>query len=493
MVSAGDVASCALLQDGRVYCWGMQNRGRLGNGVAEGIILGLSNTAESAGPVPLVGGAGATIVEIAQTHACALLDTGDVQCWGDAARGKLGYGQGDNLHLGTATRPADDLGVVPIGGTAVDMAVGRFHVCVLLTTAQVRCWGDFDAGRAGQGGGPFNASFVGDDEPASAASLIPTIGGVDVLSVSAGRFATCMLLVGGSVQCFGGAASGILGYNGGSLHAIGDDEPANAGGLVGLMPGRTAVQVAMGGYVVCALLDDGRVQCWGRSPAHGSSISSQFMLGDNEPASDAGYLGLVGTGATATRVTCGERHCCVILATGGLQCWGENPSGQLGYGHTIDTTVAGGTAPANSNGLVPMSSGGGDVVVWADGGVLHTCAVLSTGEMRCWGDNANGQLGLNNAATAVGDDEAVWSVGFVTVPVVATPLCTPSSSPSASPSGTGSPSATPSSSPSASPSGTGSPSATPSSSPSVSQSAPARARACRSTGQMKPSQVCVVQ
>lgn len=87
---------------------------------------------------------------------------------------------------------------------------------------------------------------------------------------------------------------------------------------MGLMPGHTAVQAVMGGWVACALLDDGRVQCWGRRPGHGSSLFTGLKLGDNEPASDGGTVALV-NGSTATFVTCGESHCCAILLGGDLQ------------------------------------------------------------------------------------------------------------------------------------------------------------------------------
>jgi FG-GAP-like repeat/Regulator of chromosome condensation (RCC1) repeat len=77
----------------------------------------------------------------------------------------------------------------------------------------------------------------------------------------------------------------------------------------------------------------------------------------------------------------GAAHNCAITAAGGVQCWGANYSGQLG-----DGTLYPRTRPVN---VVGLSSGVIAIASYA----LHTCAVLATGTVKCWGDNTDGQLG----------------------------------------------------------------------------------------------------
>jgi alpha-tubulin suppressor-like RCC1 family protein len=107
------------------------------------------------------------------------------------------------------------------------------------------------------------------------------------------------------------------------------------------------------------------------------------------------------------QITAGANHTCVLLDRGAVRCWGENKNGQLGYGHTHD--IGDKQLPASA-GDVPL---GGRAVQISAGG-LHTCAVLDTGRLRCWGDNEWGQLGYGHKRN-IGDDETPASAGDVPV------------------------------------------------------------------------------
>ncbi|MFP2900916.1 RCC1 domain-containing protein [Corallococcus sp. 4LFB] len=103
-------------------------------------------------------------------------------------------------------------------------------------------------------------------------------------------------------------------------------------------------------------------------------------------------------GEKAVQLATGLGHTCALLSTGRVRCWGANASGQLGLGHT---RAIGDDEPIASVGTVDL---GGARALRITAGDRHTCALLTSGHVRCWGDNTHGQLGLGHTDT-LGDDE----------------------------------------------------------------------------------------
>jgi alpha-tubulin suppressor-like RCC1 family protein len=99
-------------------------------------------------------------------------------------------------------------------------------------------------------------------------------------------------------------------------------------------------------------------------------------------------------------------HACAILANGAVRCWGFGADGRLGYGNP--SNIGDDETPA-SVGDVPV--GGATIQL---SGFSHTCALLDTGKIRCWGFNDFGQLGYGNTEE-LGDDETAASAGDVPV------------------------------------------------------------------------------
>jgi alpha-tubulin suppressor-like RCC1 family protein len=405
-VVAGYAHTCALLDTGAVRCWGHGSTGKLGYGNTEDI--GDDESPASAGEVP-VGGL-ATDISAGSSHVCALTGTGAVRCWGWSHYGQLGYGNADDIG---DDEPAMSLGPVPLweeapppdtdsetgtetetgsGGIASAVAAGGSHVCALMETGAVSCWGV--GGLLGYG----NTEDIGDDEaPASAGNV--DVGGT-VMGMAAGRGHTCALLDPGAVRCWGANAYGQLGY--GHTQTIGDDEAPASAGDVDL--GGTAVAVATGGDHTCVLLDTGAVRCWGRNGSGQLGYGHTQDIGDDEVPSTAGDVDL---GGTAIQVTAGYEHTCAVLDTGAVRCWGNNNSGRLGYGNS----------EAIGDDELPSVAGDVDVGGIAIGittGANHACALLESGAVRCWGENWYGQLGYGNSED-IGDDELPSVAGDVDV------------------------------------------------------------------------------
>jgi hypothetical protein len=222
--------------------------------------------------------------------------------------------------------------------------------------------------------------------------------------VSAGDAHTCALLDNGTVRCWGFSADGQLGY--GSTTTVGDDESPASVGPVNLGVGRAATAIAAGSYHTCAVLDDGHVRCWGSTFYGQVGYPRTSTIGDDEAPGAVGPLDL-GTGRTATAITAGARHTCALLDGGDVRCWGDADNGQLGYGNI--NRIGDDEAPGS---VGPVDLGAARTARAITAGAYHTCALLDTGAVRCWGYGLNGQLGYGNTAS-VGDDETPASVGTV--------------------------------------------------------------------------------
>jgi len=384
-VTTGASHTCALLNTGSVRCWGEGRAGQLGYG--NHYKIGDDETPASAGNVNV----GGTVSQISagREHTCALLSTGAVRCWG---AGQLGYGNTD--HVGDDETPAS-AGDVSVGGPVTQVAAGGRHTCALLSTGAVRCWGEAFAGQLGYG----DTDQVGDDEtPASASDV--NVGAL-VIQIEAGDRHTCVLLSTGAVRCWGSGNDGRLGY--GNETTIGDNEaPATAGNV---NVGGTVVQIAAGDEHTCALLDTGRVRCWGRGQFGRLGYGNTNDIGDDETPASARDVNVAGPVVRVVRIAAGGRHTCALLDTGAVRCWGS--AEQLGYGEGVDigdSETPASAGDVNVGGRVSEISAGRD----------HTCAVLITGAVRCWGRGREGQLGYGNE-DSIGDNDLPSTAGDVPV------------------------------------------------------------------------------
>jgi alpha-tubulin suppressor-like RCC1 family protein len=312
-----------------------------------------------------------------------LLTSEDVKCWGDGADGRLGLlnteSIGDNET--PATVGTVDLGV---GVKAKQVVAGGTHTCALRTSGNVMCWG---LGTDGQLGYGATASIGNIESPASAGTVY--LGdGVEVEEIAAGFSHSCALLTTGDIMCWGSGTFGKLGYS--NVDAIGDTEHPASAGTVNIGAGVTAKQVATSssGDSTCALLTTDDVMCWGRNNYGQLGYGNQDDIGDDEHPASAGTVNL-GAGAAVKQIAVGGFHTCAVLTTGDVKCWGLNNHGQLGYGNTDDI---GDNETPDSVGMVNL----GGTAEYVAAGQFHTCALLTTGDVMCWGNSGYGQLGYGN-------------------------------------------------------------------------------------------------
>jgi len=412
-VTTGYSHTCVLISNGRVTCWGYGADGELGTGTTATIGDTETAAANpvNGGFVRMPSGQGAVDVSAGSFHTCALLVGGEITCWGYGGDGALGYGNTNNIGdtETPATNPAN-FGIVllPSGHTAVAIAAGDTHTCAILDNGEVSCWGDGSDGRLGYG----NTLPIGDNEDPSGETttggIVSLPGGKGAVAIDAAGASTCAILTTGRVTCWGSGANGRLGY--GNTNAIGDTEtPATnpvSAGLVALPGNLTAIDISVGANHACAVLSDHTLTCWGYGGAGQLGYGNGNSIGDTEtPATNpvsGGRVQLPGA-QTVAAVEPGSSHTCAQLTSGDVACWGNGPAGQLGYGNT-DIIGDDETPAANAvNGGVLALPGGQDALR-LDTNSAHSCAVLADGAVSCWGNGTDGRLGYGNT-NHIGNDE----------------------------------------------------------------------------------------
>lgn len=387
-MSVGAFHSCARFDDGSLRCFGSTLHSGLGLG-SNFALLGDDEPASSAADV-VIGGRVAQI-SASWYQTCALLASGKIRCWGNAGDGRLGYANNETIGDDESPIAAGD---VQLGGLVLSVATGPDHSCAVLEGGNVRCFGKNDDYQLGYS----SPVSIGDDELPESAPFVDVGGKVKQLAL--GLTHSCALLETGSVRCWGTGNGGQLGY--GHDGIIGDDETPASAGDIDL--GGAATQITAGLAHTCALLDTGKVRCWGRGYDGLLGYGNVDHIGDDETPASAGD---VDVGGTVKQVSAGDYATCALLTDGTVRCWGSSQMGELGQGN--DEIIGDDETPAS---VPPVDVGG--VVTQLDVGFLHVCATLETGKARCWGRATTGALGYGNVEN-IGDDETPASAGDVPV------------------------------------------------------------------------------
>lgn len=388
-ITTSETHTCALLSNKKVKCWGLNSSGALG--YPGNAIIGDNETPSSIGFVDV--GEDVEKVIAGDDHTCALLSSKKVKCWGSNAYGSLGTGNTDEIHVPkygnfvSLTRPA------------ADIAGGSWHSCAArsydgTSRMQIICWGR-NKGRLGYG---FSQD-VGRNPRANAGDQQTPFEG-EIREMAAGGQNTCVLTADKKLKCWGLSPQNALGLN----KTIGDDEAPSTIGFVNM--GGDVEHISSGPSHACAIMSNSKVKCWGYGGYGQLGYGNSNSIGDDETPASIGY---VDVGADVEQISAGGQfHTCAVLSNKKLKCWGVNIDGQLGYGNR--NMIGYSNTPA-SVGFVDV--GDDDVERVATGG-SHTCVLLSSHNMKCWGKGQYGVLGYGNEAD-IGADNTPASVE--TIPV----------------------------------------------------------------------------
>jgi alpha-tubulin suppressor-like RCC1 family protein len=394
-IAAGFDHTCAILHNGSVRCWGNGSSGQLGQGNTDGLGLTTGTLPDSVPPVDLGPGRTALQISAGYDHTCALLDDHSVLCWGSGAAG--GLGQGDQYPIGDDETPGS-VGPVDLGEghTAVEVAAGANYSCAILDDGSVKCWGAGTYGELGYG----NTTNVNDPSTVGPVNLG---AGRTAVGIGASANHTCVIVNTGDVMCWGLNFIGALGYgyNENVNPNIGDDETPDSVGTIDL-GGHTALEVTGGDHFTCAVLDDHTARCWGSSwrGFTGYPGGNDYYSPPTEPID-------LGAGRTVLSIEGAADHSCALLDDHSVRCWGFGDDGRLGYGNTDD--VGDNETPGYAG---PINLGPGRTAVEVSAGRWHSCALMDTGAVRCWGEGSF--LGYGNQIS-IGDNETPDAAGPVSL------------------------------------------------------------------------------
>lgn len=391
-VAASDTHTCALVDGGEVQCWGANTYGQAGQ----------TSGASIAVPTAVAGITTASQIAVGDDHTCALVAGGEIRCWGNNGSGRLGNG--------LTTSSATPVAVTGISG-ATWVTAGLAFSCAVQADKTVACWGYNNEGQLGDG------TTTTRKTPVTVAAV------ANATVVAAGADYACALLESGDIRCWGNGFFGQLGDGrtedslapvtvadlttvarcgacndnnvctqdlcdpGGCLHpALPDGTPCAIGGVcaagacaLGDLP---RVRLSVGDFQVALRRNDGTVAMWG-SNSNGQ-LGTQSLVEPFRTFPDD-VPGMTGVHS----VSSGRQHVCVTEDGGGVRCWGNNGSGQIGQG------------TSSSSVLAPSTVAGLSDIVDVRGGGFHSCALRQTGQVLCWGYNAFGELGTGTTGSAL--------------------------------------------------------------------------------------------
>ncbi|MDM8548225.1 hypothetical protein QUF61_17175 [Candidatus Venteria ishoeyi] len=318
---------CAVTDIGSLKCWGGNKAGQLGDGTL--------NDSGPTTPVDVMGmNTGIVAVSSRGRHSCALLETGQLKCWGANWAGQLGYDTGTANE--NSQTPMDIMG---LDANVTAFSAGDKSTCAILDTGTLKCWGGNNYGMLG------NGTTENSTTPTDVIGLSS-----GVVAVNVGEYNACAIINDGALKCWGSNAYGALG-NGIETNTPETSTFTEPVDVVGL--NNKVVEVSVGYGYVCALLDNNAIKCWGRN--------DRGQLGNGTNIDSLIPTNVIGLDNNIKSISAGFGTACVVLNNGEIKCWGAHLDS-----HTPVDMPVNGTAYS-----VAVGRG-------------HICSLLETGNITCW-------------------------------------------------------------------------------------------------------------
>jgi prepilin-type N-terminal cleavage/methylation domain-containing protein len=364
-ISVGQQHMCAVANNARAYCWGLNDHGQLGN----------NSTTNSSVPVAVstsgaLSGKTITSISAGTNTTCAVASDGNAYCWGDNAFGQLGNNSTTDSSVPVAVSRTGVLS----GKTALSTSSGFSTSCVIASDSRPYCWGDNAFGQLGN-------NTTTDSLVPVAVTMTGVLSGKTINMLANSNNRVCVLASDSNAYCWGGGTSGQLGTNV-AAHSYVPIAVYTAGVLSGKSVGSISYGVDSHS---CVIASDANLYCWG--------LNTSGQVGNNSTANALAPVAVIQgaySGKSVNMVSTGSNASCIIASDNKPYCWGDNQYGQLGNNSVTDSMIP--VAVTTTGGL------NGKTSVVVSTGNRNSCVLASDSELYCWGDNATGQLG--NGTTA---------------------------------------------------------------------------------------------
>ena len=240
--SSGYYHACVIASDNKLYCWGRNHRGQLGN----------NSMVDSSRPVAVnMTGvlAGKTIKQISTGayHTCVVASDDNAYCWGENMKGQLG----NNSTANSSVPVKVDTSGVLAGKTIKQMSVGTYNTCVIASDDKVYCWGSNAYGQVG------NNSLTDSNVPV-AVNTTGVLAGKTIKQISVGHHRACAIASDDKMYCWGNNMGGALG-NGSTA----DSHIPVSVNMSGILAGKVIRRISIGAFHTCVYATDNKIYCWG--------------------------------------------------------------------------------------------------------------------------------------------------------------------------------------------------------------------------------------
>jgi len=344
-------------------------------------------------------------------HACSLFDNNRVKCWGYGGSLGIQGNLGDTINDINKNLTFFDVGDENGAEITVNkVGCGYSHTCFLLSTKNMKCVGFNTYGQTGIGSAssPIGAisSHIGNNLP-----IINLGTGLEALDLALGQWHTCVIITGNKVKCFGYNGDGQLGYENKQNLGVNALDMADNLKIVNLGTSYQVSSIHSGpdADLTCAIFSEPiasaqKIKCWGRGFFYQLGYGDDLNRGDdkNEMGNSLPFIDL-GSESKVKQIVFGAFHTCALLINDALKCFGNYNVGQLGDGSTLAIISTGDSIPN-----VPIDSG--KVVKMVSVGHSHTCILFDDSiTMKCIGVNLHGQLGQGDNKSRGITPESVFS------------------------------------------------------------------------------------
>ena len=413
-VSAGAEHACVLFSNGKVFCWGNNHRGQLGDGTFEDSLWSPREVDTS---FEL---RAKKVIDVAcgTYHTCVVADDNDVYCWGDGTYGQLGKVDENNI-----PQPKKLYSDLLDGKEIVRIEAGSAYNCVLDTEGMLYCWGQL---------------YLGEQVDEEVPYMIGKKWGLDsrkIVNFSCGPDFVCVIDSRYRIFCLGRDNVSM------KLGVRSFDEDINFAEVTREDDFRTMkpLRIESGNDFSCVNDDDDNMYCWGYKPT--CLFLGEVKVYETLPEIIRGYYSI---DVNIAEISTGYSSVCLMSDQDEVYCWGDNAMSVLGNGTDMEescsqlktaqdksvknksftnisvnerTTYAinedlelfswGKSGQLNLysgesyNYMVPFKKRDewkdfSQNIVKVSEGKSHACLLNDNGNVYCWGDNDLGQLGTGD-------------------------------------------------------------------------------------------------